>query len=187
MVERNRSLEHCALLFGMTPGQFKAELKAVDIDWNYLAETAPLQLLEDLERAIYSGARRGDPRFLMLLIRCRKLPGWSEEGASFNPPSQDPRPAIEMQSLGAKEDLRNLSTPELQARLDSLRREQLIKVIDRPSRLANTKQDTYSIVDATPQEVAYWQNNQRQPLNLLDADSDEKQEKSFTYMQIDLS
>jgi hypothetical protein len=180
MVERSRSLEHCATLFNLTPAQFKTELKTIGIDWNFLSTTAPLQLIEDLERAIFAGARRGDPRFVMLLVRCHKLPGWSEADV-FPTPSQDPR-ILEMPTdVSTAADLRQLSDEEL-----SERREALIKVVDQPKRLQNCQNETYSIVNASPQDVAFEQNKQKEPLHLLDPDSDEKVEKSSTFMTVNL-
>jgi hypothetical protein len=184
MAEIRKTLQECATVFEMSPREFKQQVKAaLNINWDELARTAPLQLLTDIERMIFERARGGDIRFTMLLIRCKKLPGWHEE-AVFTTPTQDER-VIEMLPEAAPQDLRSLSTQELQDKLTEIKRQKLIDVIDQPSRLQNSKHETYEIRNATPQEEAIWHNEVKAPLFMPDPDADERQPSS-TFMQVNL-
>ena len=142
LLERRRPAEEIASLFNKSVQELKALVVGhFKVDWETLASRAPQELRNDLMDTVYRKARQGDVRFVLLLERWNCLSG-----------EDDLKGAVTAIGL-PKEDLRNLSNEELEARVQRVARKYLSVVGRRPRFSENGKlSNTLELRDAEPNE-----------------------------------
>jgi hypothetical protein len=125
---RGRTIEQAAVIFGMTEEEFVKEFETgfKGVTWEQFAERAAIVQLDEVERAIWAGAKSGDVRFVQLLIITGRLPSWVP--GSELPAFSSPRSVSGSQQVSVAEDLSRMSNEDLERK-----RKALQQVIDRPS------------------------------------------------------
>jgi hypothetical protein len=126
---RGRTIEQAAIIFGMTTEEFAKEFEIgfKGITWAQFAERAAVVQLDEVERAIWTGAKSGDVRFVQLLILTGRLQGWVP-GTELSQFPTSMKTVRGIHEVTPPSDLSTMSIEELQ-----LKRKQLEAVIDRPT------------------------------------------------------
>jgi hypothetical protein len=177
--ERQRSIGECAMLFGMTEEVFREEVqKAFGMTWEELTERAPLALLNEIEQMIWQRVRFGDPRFIALVIKLRKLPGWIEPLNTIPVLQADlesTRPTFQ-----ETDALQKLTNDEIQGLLREMKMRELRRVIDRPKAFSQLGpiSDTLSVEKASEEDMRKFFEGPGKPwMPIAESDKEEKREE----------